>query len=433
MKKSISSILAIAFLGTLVLSGCSKEAPVADSSNKNTKLTITWWGSQTRHDYTQKLLQMYSEKNPNITFEATPGGWTGYYDKLASLAAASNLPDIIQTDYTSISTYTKNNTLADLSSYVNDKTLNLSDVDANLVSSGKIDNKLTAIVLSSNALAVTYNPDVFAKAGLQAPTSKWTWDEFEKDMITIKEKTGNYGVGKLEALSNFPYWVRQYGKTMYSADGTKLGYDDDKVFVDFVKMLQRLQDAKALPNPDEWTQISAKGKEAEPVVTGTGGTTFDWSNYAVIVANSNPNLKLVTPPYNSTGTKALWSSPGMFFSVANESKNKKEAVKFIDWFINDVDANKVIMAERGVPVSSKVRDALKPLLSPQQKGMFDYTDMVINNSSKIDPPDPAGAAEVTKLMADYINQVLYNKTTAEKAATEFRTKANEVLARNAAK
>jgi multiple sugar transport system substrate-binding protein len=437
MKKTISLLLATAFMGTLVFSGCSKDTSGATStsgdSDKKVKLTITWWGSQTRHDYTQKLLEMYTQKNPNITFESSPAGWNGYYDKLASLAAGNNLPDIIQTDYTSIATYTRNNTLADLSSFVNDKTINLDDVDANLVNSGKVDGKLTSMVLGSGVLAVTYNPDLFSQAGLPAPTPKWTWDEFEKNMITIREKTGKYGVGKLEALSNYPYWVRQYGKTMFSSDGTKLGYDDDAIFVEFVKMLQRLQNAKAMPNPDEWSQISAKGKEAEPVVTGSGATTFDWANYPVIVSKSNPNLKLVTPPNNSTATKALWSSPSMFFSIANGSKNQKEAAKFINWFINDIEANKVIMAERGVPSSSKVREALKPQLSAQQKDMFDYIDIAMKSATAIDPPDPSGAAEVTKLMADIINQVLYNKTTPEKAAADFRTKANEVLKRNTAK
>jgi multiple sugar transport system substrate-binding protein len=443
MKKSISILLATILMGSMVMSGCSKDASsssVAGSSsstetkvddNAPVKLSITWWGSQSRHDYTNKLLEMYTAKHPNITFQATPSGWDGYFDKLSAQAAGNTMPDIMQMDYSFISTYSKNDTLADLTPYVKDKTINTSDVDANLLETGKIGDKLTGIVLGGLSLAITYSPAVFTKAGLAAPTSQWTWADFEKDMITIKEKTGTYGQSKIDNVSTFPYWVRQYGKNMYAEDGSKLGFDDDKVFVEYVSMLQRLQKAKAMPNPDEWAQISAKGKEAEPVVTGTAGATLDWSNYGVIVTKANPNLKLVTPPL--TGTKALWNKPSMFFSVAKSSKNQKEAAKFIDWFLHDVDANKVIMAERGIPVSSTIRESLSAALTPQQKDMFDYADITIKNSTKAAPPEPAGVAEVNKALVDTINSFLYGKTSAEKSAADFRAKANEILGRNSSK
>ena len=433
MKKSVSTLLAALLVGSLAMSGCSKSpAPstVAKDENAPVKLSITWWGSQSRHDYTNKLLAMYTAKNPNITFQATPSGWDGYFDKISAQAAGDTMPDIMQMDYSFISTYSKNNTLADLTPYVTDKTIDLATADTNLVNTGKVDGKLTGIVAASTALAITYSPEVFAKAGLKVPTSAWTWADFEKDMIAIQKKNGTFGQSKIDNISTYPYWVRQYGKNMYAADGTKLGYDDDKVFVEYVSMVKRLQDAKALPNPDQWAQISAKGKEAEPVVTGQAGATMDWANYAVIVSKSNPNLKLVTPPYSSTGTKALWNKPSMFLSVAKSSKNQKEAAKFINWFLNDPEANKVINAERGIPISLKIRDSLKATLTPQQKDMFDYADVAIANSTPAAPADPAGVAEVTKALTDTVNSYLYGKTTAEASAAQFRTKANEILARN---
>jgi multiple sugar transport system substrate-binding protein len=434
MKRFLSLMLTAVLASSIALTGCgssdSKETSSSGDSSKPIKLTITWWGSQSRHDITKKVLDLYTSKNPNITFETTPAGWDGYFDKLSALAAGDTMPDIIQMDYAYISTFTKNNMLADLSEYVNDKTIDMSNVDPNLVTTGKINDKLTGAVIASNTLALTYNPDVFSKAGVSAPTSDWKWADFEKDMITIKQKTGNYGIDKFETMSFFPYWVRQYGKTVYAADGTKLGYDDDKVLIEYFEMLKRLQDAGAMPNPDEWTQLLTKGKEAEPVVTGTGGSTMDWSNFPSIVSKSNPNLKLVTPPYSATGTKALWTKPAMFFSVANSSKNKKEAAKFISWLINDEDANKIMMTERGTSASSKVREALKPSLTAQQKEMFDYVDLAVKHSTKADAPEPAGVAEVLKVLNDSINTVLYKKSSSEDAAKQFRQKANEILARN---
>lgn len=433
MKRFLSLILTGVIASSLALTGCgssdSKETEASDPS-KPVKLSITWWGSQSRHDYTKKILDLYTSKNPNVTFETTPAGWDGYFDKLSALAAGDNMPDIIQMDYSYMDTFTKNNMLADLNEFVKDKTLDMSNADPNLVDTGKINNKLTGVAISSTVLTIAYNPDVFNKAGVALPTSDWKWSDFEKDMITIKEKTGSYGIDKMEDYNLFPYWARQFGKNLYSADGTKLGYDDDKIFVDYVNMIQRLQNAGALATPDEWTQIATKGKEAQPVVLGTGGATLEWANYPTIVAKSNPNLKLVTPPKSDNDAKALWNKPSMFFSVANTSEHKRESAKFINWLVNDEEANKIMMAERGIPASSKVREALKPLLSQQQKEMFEYTDNAVKLSSKCDPPEPAGVAEVRKVMTDCINSVLYKKSSPEDAAKTFRQKANEILARN---
>jgi multiple sugar transport system substrate-binding protein len=107
-----------------------------------------------------------------------------------------------------------------------------------------------------------------------------------------------------------------------------------------------------------------------------------------------------------------------------------EAAKFINWFTNDVEANKIIRAERGVPISSKIQDALKPILSPEEKQVFDYVGWAANNSSPISPPDPQGSAEVSKLLKDMQDQILYKKISVDDAAAKFMKQANDILAKN---
>ena len=79
-----------------VLSACSaqqaqnqeEEDTGADGGKVN--LRMVWWGSQERHDATLKVLDLYKEKNPNVTFETEFSGWEGYWDKLATQSAAQN-------------------------------------------------------------------------------------------------------------------------------------------------------------------------------------------------------------------------------------------------------------------------------------------------------------------------------------------------------
>lgn len=437
-RKPLAVTLSLLLVIAMVLGGCGGKANTDASGSagngvgeqEKVKLKIAWWGSQNRHDYTQKLLDRYTELNPNVTFEATPSGWDGYFDKLSAQAAGGNLPDIFQMDYSYISTYSNNKLLADLWPYADSGVLNLDNIDENLVNSGKANGKLTGVPLSSSMLALTYNPEVFEKAGVQVPDGNWTWADFTKLTGQIKDKAGVFGIEKLADIRILQYWIRQSGSSLYTSDGNKLGYEDDAIVAQFLTMLKQLTDEKIMPNPDEWSQIASKGKEAQPVVTGDAGITFDWNNFPVIAAAGNPNLQLLTPPLGEGGTKGLWTSPGMFFSVSESSQYKEEGAKFIDWFVNNEEANRLINGERGIPVSSAIRESLEPSLTEQQQVMFEYMDKAAPLTTPLDAPEPSGHAEIVNVFTDITKLVLYEKTSPEEAAASFRTKASEILARS---
>jgi multiple sugar transport system substrate-binding protein len=423
------------------MAGCSGNSTSQNSQsaseaagNTPVTLNIAWWGSQTRNTYTKKLLDMYHQKNPNVSFSGTPSGYDSYEQKLSTEAAGDELPDIMQMDYSFISEFAKNGSLADLSSYISNNTIDLSNADQNLVDSGKINGKLCAVVIAENAPCMVYNPEVLKKAGIAEPTDDWTWDDLVNNSIAIHQKTGGYGYGT-DLPSNaadmmFNYYLRQYSKALYATDGKQLGYSDDQYFIDFVSLFKKMQDAKAEPTVDEYTQIDARGNEQTCVVRGEAGYMFDWSNYPSLVESANPNLKLAVMPNNSKTVKAMYLKPSMFFSVANNSKNKDKCAKFINWFINDLDANKVIKAERGVPISSKVRSEMLSSLTSQGKAMFQFVDKAGKISSKVSPADPSGSAEVRTDLNNEVDAVLYGKKTAKQAAADFRKEANEVLSRN---
>jgi multiple sugar transport system substrate-binding protein len=120
----------------------------------------------------------------------------------------------------------------------------------------------------------------------------------------------------------------------------------------------------------------------------------------------------------------------MYLSISQNSKNKDEAAKFIDFFINDIEANKLILGDRGVPGSSKVKEALKPMLSPELQKVFDFVAWAEKNSSAMDPIDPVGAGEVGAIFKTYDEMMKFGKITPEEAAKKFRAEANAVLAKN---
>lgn len=138
----------------------------------------------------------------------------------------------------------------------------------------------------------------------------------------------------------------------------------------------------------------------------------------------------IAPMPGPNSKQGLFLKPGMFFSIAESSKHKDEAAKFISFFVNDLEANKVLKGERGVPVSAKVKEQMSPFIEPALAQVFEYIDWVEKNSSPIDPPDPVGAAEVTSVLRELYDLLLFSKITPEKAAEQFRREAELILARN---
>lgn len=382
-------------------------------------------------------MDAYTEEHPDVEFEALPAGWDGYFDKLSTQAASGSMPDIVQMDYLYISTYAKNNAVADLQPYIDDGTIDTSNIDENVLNTGSVDGKMAGMVLSTSSVAVGYNPEVFEQAGVELPDGTWTWSEFIEANRKISEKTGKESVlvssGATGDVIPLRYWMRQHGEKLFNDEGNGLGYEDDKVVADFFTMWKEMVDSNIYSDPDEEAQILTLGLEASPVVTGEAATVFDWNNYSNRVCTVNDKIKITTPPVtDEDGESGLWNKPGMFFSIADTSKVKDECAEFIDWFVNSETANNIIMAERGTPVSSKVRDAMveSGKMTEQQVEMFEYANKVSELAKDTPKPDPEGIAEIQESLKNIGNSVFYGESTPEEAAKTFREEVSAILERN---
>jgi multiple sugar transport system substrate-binding protein len=123
----------------------------------------------------------------------------------------------------------------------------------------------------------------------------------------------------------------------------------------------------------------------------------------------------------------LYLKPGMFFSVSQNSEHKEAAADFLNFFMNDIEANKLILGDRGVPGSSEVKEALMSEVSEAQAQVFEYVEWAEQNSSPMGAPDPAGAGEVIELLDTMSEQISYGQITPEEAAESFRSQAEGML------
>ncbi|GIN70733.1 putative ABC transporter substrate-binding protein YesO [Bacillus sp. J14TS2] len=432
MKKGLVFILGM--LLVFLLAACnSNENTSTDSNdqsgnnNKNSDeevtLRIAWWGDQPRHDSTNEVIKLYQEKNPNVKVEAEYATWADYWQKLAPQAAANELPDIIQMDLSYITQYAQNNQLADLTPYLGEQ-IDTSNIADTVITGGKVGNGVYGFNLGVNAIGFQYDPEVLKEVGVDAIPENWTWDDY-KELSKKAEGVGIYFDTGMTPDVFFNYYLRTQGKCLYAEDGSGLGYDDDQLFVDWFTMLKEQVDKGLAPTPDYSAQLT--GIEDDPVVKQEGVGIWQWSNQFVGLQQVADRPMEIAPMPGPGAKDGLFLKPSMFFSVTENSKHKETAAEFIDFFINDVEANKFILAERGVPVSSEVKEALKSEVSEAQAQVFDYIEWAEENSSPMGVPDPAQAGQIIELLDSLSEQMNYGEISPEDAAKNFRQQAESIL------
>jgi ABC-type glycerol-3-phosphate transport system substrate-binding protein len=441
VRRTVAWMTALAGLwAALWLAGAAHTPAVAQSTSPGApvELRVAWWGSQDRHNRTIKAIELFQKKYPNIKVTYEFAGWADYWTKMTTQAAGRNLPDVMQQDYAYIAEWTSRGLIAPLDDYVKSGVIDTRDVADAALKGGVVNGKLVAVNLGSNSQCWVLDVDAFKKAGVELPPPNWTWADFEKTTMALQSKLGIWGMGS-QTWDN-QIWGALYlssGQWRYTADGSKIGYESDKPLVDHFSMLLRLQKANALtPRADELASYNQETSvELTPLVSRKAAMAYFWSNQIVAVwkaaGGDERNLVLHPLPRVPGGKSANFVKPSQFFSVTTQAKQPKEAAMFIDFFTNSIEANEALLAERGVPISSKVQQALKPKLGRSQAEMFAYLDRVTKDVQPIPPPDPPGHADIVKNVFNpqVIDPVAYGRLEPDKAAALLRQEANAILAK----
>jgi multiple sugar transport system substrate-binding protein len=437
MKKALPFIVSLSLL--LTAAGCggnsapsggassAKSDPAASASNP-VKLRFSWWGGQSRHDATLKVIELYQQKNPNVKIEGEYAAFDDYWKKLAPQAAANDLPDIIQMDDGYVSQFGGRGQLEDLRPYMTSGKIDISNITPGYLKIGEYDGKQYQLTMGVNALAATMDPEIVKKAGGTMPDKQWTWDDMEALGAKLKAN-GKMLADRVDYKVWFPYYLRSIDQRIYSPDGASLGYTDDKYFVDYFKRYQKWYDAGYVLSLDKLAQKKFTPEDDE-MVMGNSASYLAWSNQFVAWSAAAKRPLEIVPFPGPNANKGLFLKSSQALSLSKSSKNKDEAIKFINFFINDIEAEKIIKGERGVPINTKVQEALKPILTPEEKKVFDFIAWAEKNSSPNDPPVPVGSVEVFKLMQDISDQILYKKMSVEDGAAKFRKEANAILVKN---
>ncbi len=398
---------------------------------EETTLSIAWWGSQTRHDTTLQLLEMYEQSHPGVKFEAQYMGFDDYFPKLNTLVAANDIYDVFQMGNNFL---TYQSVLYPLNEYIESGVIDMSDANELFLSSGTLDGQVLGIPLGVNAVCLVYDPEMFEAAGVPEPTINWIWDDYMEASRVLHEKLGVYN-----CCTQNPFWtglatyVPQHGEnvTAFTDSGDALGYDDDTYLADFFAMNQTLIAEGVQPSPAELVDIS--GFESYFIVSGRAAMAWCNSNELVsLFAAAGRELKIAVPPrLTEDGLSGMHVKPTHHISISTTAENKDACAEFINWILHDEEANRLIAGERGTSIMSGIREMMAEELTGVNKMAMEYIGTVSEIASTGAPREPVGQIEIENELQNLFEAVGMMEMTPEEAAEEFRMIANDIFARTA--
>ncbi|MCK9547965.1 MAG: ABC transporter substrate-binding protein [Sphaerochaeta sp.] len=379
MKKTMM-VLALITLGALVLFGAgTKETKAADSD----VTTIRWayWGSGQRVEISQKAIDIYQSRHPNIRVNPEVSGGAGdHFVKVDTQLAGGNGPDIIQVggnipDYADV--------LLDFFPHAG-KEINLSVIDPSAIDSGTIAGRLVGISTGVNMPALVYNKSLVERIGAPLPKTAMSYAEFKEYLRVLKGKlpAGIYPMQDIGVLSSnstpFGYWSRYNGTPLYDAAtmSTDVRPADGQRYLELFAEYRR---EGLVPPADIAAGYAENNADTSMVIAGKAVIGFLWTNMlSGYQAATTDELAFIELP-GAAETNALWQPPSQFYAVNKDSKNIAETVKFIDFLVNDPEAAFVLGSDRGTPASSTARAAGSA--SPADQKVIDYMNVAGPHSS----------------------------------------------------
>lgn len=431
MKKLLAVVLSLVMLLTLALPAMADGLNVGTydpASAGEYEIGFGWWGNQVRDEVTKAAADFFHENYPNITFNLNTQGWANYWALMSTYAANSDLPDIMQQDYAYIEQWVEAGDLLDLTPYIESGALDLSKVPQNIIDTGKVGDGIYAVCAGVNAPSMLYNKTLTDSLNIVVPDNI-TWDEFVEISRKIYAETGIgvlYGDGNTE--NHMTYYARSLGySALWDANGMLPSAEE------MTGYYQRLIDGVAdgwMFDTDKRAGVNVNDLAQNPLVYGTTNEVRTWCALAFsnqiaafqTAANADGiELGITTWP-SSNPAASNYMKPSQFFSVTTDTKNPDLAVAFLNYLINDMQANTILRAERGVPANSEVAAAIADEVTKIDAtyGLaVEYLAKVEACSSPIFPPLPSYAGTVqTEVIEMLSGELLLKEPTmsAEEAA-----------------
>ena len=345
-KDKIFLSLFLIFL--VFFTGCAGK----DEKEQVRTVQFSWWGNDSRAEYTLKGIELFESENPYVKIEPKFDSWSQYEKNFEEDFEAGECADVMQINFDWLNKYSPDGNgfydINNLADYVELYNYTLKDLDY-----GSVSGKLNAIPIAFNTAIPVFDKTFFDENSLKIPSS---WDElFSLAKILKQNDRYVFTLSNRHLLFLAVAWFEQtFSKKVFLMNG-RLNVSEEELgqIFDFVR---RLVQEHVVYSPTRGFRISAL--KTQKIV----GAVL-WCNEISLFVKETESLGrnavlgnfITTPGAKESG---WYLKPASMYAIKKDCKNPELAAKFLNFLVNNQDFALMQKNDKGVPVSNKALTAL---------------------------------------------------------------------------
>jgi multiple sugar transport system substrate-binding protein len=347
---SLVAVLVVLLAGCVGPSSSPAGAakPGGGSGGVTTLEFSQWWEPELPQAALRGLMDQFEAANPAIKVKLLSGPFASTKEQTIAGAAAGTMADVVGLDGAWVSDFVKQGSITNLSALMKSAGYD----DSQLAAQIKVNGSTYMIPVVNFIYPLFTNDDLLSKAGVTAPPTNRT--EFAAAAKKVTALGGDVK-GWIVPLSletpngvqnDVMSWNWASGGSMLKDGKPDVSNTDVKATVDYVKSLW---DAGVVA-PGAFTM-----KEQDKVEEFTNGRvgmmigSLAWVN---LIRKNNPNLKFsisAIPAKDGFTSKRGIPYASWGIGIAENSKNKAEAWKLVDFLMNKTNNASVSSLANGFP------------------------------------------------------------------------------------
>ena len=416
--------LALTVAVTAACSSDSGSSGAEEAKEEKATLRFSWWGSEVRHQALLEAIDLYMEKNPNVTIEPEYGGFDGYYQKLVTQFAGGTAPDLTPLSVDWIEEIAvKGNLVLDLNTLKDH--LNLDAFDAEFLNDyATFDGKLVGLPMGANGIVTLYNREFFEKFGIPENT-KWDWNTIHEIGKKVHEQDPDaYLLGLFDYRIFLQPFVNQLTGNQWINDDKSLGFDAAAAEKAFAYYRQLLDDG--VIQPVEESSLYPDLAENLQWQNGNIGMMFTLASTIAKVKSYTPDVGVSMFPVPADAkTSAVLVNPSNPLAINKDTKYPEEAAKFASWLLTDPEAARILKDVYSVPAAT----ANAAMLA--EEGLIDPTVAEAVEIALSNPGAPVNGLsnnnELNQISQDILERVAFRKLEPAQAAEELTSRLADKL------
>jgi len=398
MKKGIMILLMLIIAGSMVFAGGgNQQAQTTTTQQGSNVVRWSFWGSEGRIRNYQLTNDIFLEETGIIIAGEPAPGTDQHFNKFFTQFRGGGAADIIQ-----LGGWFSNLNISDngrsapgiedillpLDPYVRSGALNMTNVDTAAINAGTRDGVLYAISAGTNMPALVYNKSLLQRVGAPLPAVDMTWAQFETWLAAVKARlpantyvmtdNGSTTTGSVF----FGYWAGDNQTPVWDGARTQL---TTAVVQRYLDMWSGWRTAGYIPPAAVAADFAETNESTSSLVAGRTALSFIWSNQLNGYQGAmTDELDLIMLP-NAAVTKGLWAQMSQMIGINKNTKNADNAIKYLNFRLNDPRVWGIMGADPGVPVTPATRAAVSANATPVTQKIIAYLDVAGKNAS---PPNP---------------------------------------------